>query len=217
MNKTIIFDLDGTILDTLTDLMNSVNYALSKYHFPTRTLEEVKSFVGNGIKLLVERALPEDVSQDVYLEVFKTFEDHYKNNIFNETAPYPNIIKLMGALKENNVKMAIVSNKFQEGVDKLNKVFFNKYISVAIGTNESIKAKPAPDAVVKALDQLNVEDDEEIYFVGDSDVDIQTAWNCNLPIIAVSWGFRKKEDLSLMNPDFLIDDPLEILNILNIK
>jgi phosphoglycolate phosphatase len=217
MNKNfktgVIFDLDGTLLDTLEDLYESVNYVLNKYHYPKRTKEEVRDFVGNGIKLLMKRALPDNLSEEEFSECFHLFEEYYAENLQKHTQPYPGILSLLDNLKAENVVIGLVSNKFQEGVESLNKMFFSDYIKVAIGNQEGLSPKPAPDSVNLALKHLSLSKERDlIFYIGDSDVDI-TAKAARLPIISVTWGFRRKEILQELKPDYLVDYPEVILEI----
>ena len=208
----IIFDLDGTLLNTLDDLVDSVNYVLKKHQFPIRTNDEIRKFVGNGIKMLMIRSLPKSVDNfDVY---YNEFFEYYSKNMQNQTKPYPGIIELLSHLKQKEVLMAIVSNKFQQGVDELCEEFFSDYIKVAVGTTDILKPKPAPDSVFYAIKKLDLlENFDQIYYVGDTEVDIETAENAQIPIIAVTWGFRDRCDLE--KAPYIIDKPLEILNILD--
>ncbi|MDD4000843.1 MAG: HAD family hydrolase [Bacilli bacterium] len=212
----VIFDLDGTLLDTLDDLLASVNYTLEKYGYPLRKKSEVQEFVGNGIRLLMKRALPSDISEAEFSKCFATFEEYYRENLKVHSRPYPGIMPLLENLKGNDVILGIVSNKFQKGVELLKEAFFFEYIQVAIGNQEGLKTKPAPDMVDYALKLLSLEKKRDlIFYVGDSDVDIKTAKNSGLPIIAVSWGFRSKATLNKLSPDYLVEKPEEIIEIIS--
>lgn len=214
----IIFDLDGTVLNTLDDLADAVNYALEYYRYPQRTYEEIRNFVGNGVKLLIQRAVPKNITNKELEKVFVLFKNYYSNNLHNKTRPYEGIISLMETLRQENIIMGIVSNKYQSAVSLLNQDFFKEYIDVAIGTRENMKTKPDPEAVDLAIEELRLNKKKDIiYYVGDSDVDIMTARNASLPIISVTWGFRAKEELASFNPDYLIDSPEEILSIIKMK
>jgi len=217
-NKTaVIFDLDGTLLNTLEDLKDTVNYVLEYYNFPLRSLEEIRTFVGKGVRHLMKMAFPSDLEEEKFEVYFKFFKDYYSNNLNNKTCPYNGIIDLLKTLKDQGVKMAVVSNKFQAAVEELNNIFFKDYISVAIGNRDDMKPKPAPDSVYLAINELGLNKDiDNIYYVGDSEVDIFTAKNASLPAISVTWGFRTKEELTPDNPDFMIDSPEELLNIIKI-
>lgn len=192
--KTVIFDLDGTLLDTLEDLTNSVNYALEKNGYLQRTLEEVRGFVGNGIGKLIERAVPEGVADSCFQKVLDDFTKNYKINCKQKTKPYEGIKAVLETLMESGIQMGIVSNKADYAVKELNDFYFNKYHMIAIGEKDNIKRKPAPDTVYTAMEQLEADASATIY-VGDSDVDVRTAENAGLPCISVLWGFRDKEEL----------------------
>ena len=213
--KVIIFDLDGTLLNTLDDLTDSTNYALSKLNYPTRTINEIKSFVGNGVAKLIERAIPNGKSNKDYEKCLAIFKEHYSINKYNKTAPYNNIINLLIELKNRNYKIAVVSNKFDLAVKELCEKYFPNLIDIAIGENEAngIKKKPAPDTVKLVLEKLNLNHNEAIY-IGDSDVDILTAQNSNMPCISVSWGFRDREFLIKNDAQIIIDEPKEIIDYL---
>lgn len=215
--KAVIFDLDGTLLDTLQDLCNSTNAALSQFGYPSRTLDEVRGFVGNGVKLLMLRALgvekPEDCPQ--FDEVFAAFREHYARHSNDCTCAYSGVLPLLAKLKEAGVQMAIVSNKLDAAVKDLNEIYFKDYISVAIGENEAagVRKKPAPDTVYTALRELGAAADEAVY-VGDSEVDIATAKNAGLPCISVTWGFRDRALLMAHGAKQLCDTPQEVWDIL---
>jgi phosphoglycolate phosphatase len=212
----VIFDLDGTILNTLDDLYDNVNYALAKFDYPKRSLEEVRTFVGNGIRVLVEKAVPSGLKIEEVDKVYQLFLEHYSANLENKTAPYPNIIELLEKLNNEKVIMGIVSNKFHEGVVELNNKFFSKYINVAIGNQEGLRPKPYPDLVHIALNELKLNNDvDNIFYIGDSEVDILTAKNAGLRVISVTWGFRLKDELKQYEPNFMVDSPFEILDIIN--
>jgi phosphoglycolate phosphatase len=207
-----IFDLDGTLLDTLKDLAASVNYALRTTGMPERTLEEVRWFVGNGVKKLMERAVPDGVGNPRFEETYQVFRDHYLQHGLDTTVPYPGIMALLTTLKENNRKIAVVSNKFYKATEELCQHFFGRLVDVAIGEREGIRKKPAPDTVEEALRQLGADRNEAVY-VGDSDVDIQTATNSHLPCISVLWGFRDKDFLLAHGATTLVDTPHAILDL----
>jgi len=211
---TIVFDLDGTLIDTLEDLKDSVNYAMNVYGFPERSLEEIRTFVGNGVGKLIERAIPDGIENPLYKECLKVFQDHYSKNMQNKTAPYNGIKELLAELKDRGFKMAVVSNKFDSAVKKLVKEFFGDYIKVAIGESENVSRKPAPDTVIKALAELGSAPDKAVY-VGDSEVDVMTAKNSKLTCIGVTWGFRTREVLEKEGAQYIIDEPHQLLSILD--
>ena len=195
MLNTIIFDLDGTLLDTLGDLANSVNYALRTYNLPERSLQEVRSFLGNGIRYLMTRSVGEaPIDEARFEEIFQTFRSHYVEHCLDTTCPYPGIMDLLEKLKERGVKMAIVSNKLHPAVQDLNEHFFKGYITSAVGESATVRRKPNPDAVLTALRELGSTPEEAIY-VGDSEVDLATSVNAGLPCGLVLWGFRDEDFL----------------------
>ena len=186
-----IFDLDGTLLDTLGDLAASVNYALNRYDMPVHTVEDIRWFVGNGVKKLMERSVPGGVGNPQFEEVFKTFREHYMKHSLDTTRPYPGILEMLDGLKCRKKKIAVVSNKFYTATQELCTHFFGSYVDVAIGEREGIRRKPAPDTVIEAMRRLGMSSDGAVY-IGDSDVDIATAANSGLPCISVLWGFRDR-------------------------
>ena len=209
--KTYIFDLDGTLLSTLNDLASSTNYALRWAGMPERTIEEVRMFVGNGVKLLMERAIPEGVNNPKFEETYAKFREHYMEHNLDTTRPYDGVPELLHELKRRGKHLAIVSNKFYAATQDLAKHFFPDTIEVAIGERENIRKKQAPDTVLEALRQLNVSKEDAVY-IGDSDVDIMTAKNCGLPCISVLWGFRDKDFLIEHGGSLFVEKPIEILS-----
>ncbi|KZL92313.1 HAD family hydrolase [Clostridium magnum] len=211
---TVIFDLDGTLLNTLDDLTDSVNYALELHNFPCRTIEEVRSFVGNGVARLMELAIPDGYNNPKYENCLTDFRNHYSKNMQNKTGTYKGILELLEELSKRNYKLAIVSNKFDKAVKGLNQIYFQKYIKVAIGESENISKKPSPDTVFKALEELCSTADKSVY-VGDSEVDIKTAKNSKTTSVGVTWGFRDRVVLEQEGADYIIDRPEELLKIIN--
>ncbi len=210
--ETIIFDLDGTLLNTLEDLKNSVNYALANAGMPERSLEEVRMFVGNGVRRLMELAVPGGEENPDFSGILADFKEHYKEHCNDKTAPYPHIMELLAELQKRDYKMAIVSNKFYGAVQELKKLYFEEYIPVAIGEKEGIRKKPAPDTVLEAMRELKSTKEDTVY-VGDSEVDIATAENTGLDCIAVAWGFRTREEQERAGGRIFADDPLDILKM----
>ncbi|MCI9464843.1 MAG: HAD-IA family hydrolase [Lachnospiraceae bacterium] len=194
MISTVIFDLDGTLLNTLEDLADSVNYALRQSHLPERTLEEVRNFVGNGVAKLMERAIPEGKDHPLYEETLQTFRQYYAVHCKDKTKPYEGIMDMLDVLCKDGYHLAIVSNKFDAAVKELSALYFGDRILASIGESEKVRKKPAPDTVYQALEELSVCAEQAVY-VGDSDVDIQTAANVPMPCISVTWGFRSRERL----------------------
>lgn len=187
----LIFDLDGTLLNTLYDLKNAVNYSLGKFGFQQRTLEEVRKAVGNGLKMLIKRSLPEGTSEEIVETVLAEMKAYYALHCHDETVPYEGILDLLRTLKAEGHSLAIVSNKADAMVQTLNRVFFDDIFDFALGESQSYARKPAPDMVFAAMDALG----KNAVYIGDSEVDLLTAKNAGLPCFAVSWGFRSESDL----------------------
>lgn len=210
--KAIVFDLDGTLLNTLTDLHLSVNYTFDKYGFKHRTESEVRSFLGSGVRVLVEKALPDDKKHmtDECLEVFKEYYDRHKDD---NTAPYAGINEMLYTVRKAGYKSAIVSNKYDAAVQQLKEVTFSGLIDFAVGEGNGVRTKPAPDGVLLALERLGATKDEAVY-VGDSEVDLMTARNSGLKCIAVTWGFRDRDELIARGALNIIDSPAELLPLI---
>ena len=209
----VVFDLDGTLLNTLEDLMDAVNYALDKYGYPIRTLEEIRHFVGNGVRKLMERSLPDGASNPDFEEILSAFRTYYSIHCEDKTHAYDGILELMQQLKNSGYKIAIVSNKLDSAVKELNQSYFNGYVQAAIGEKEGIRRKPAPDMVENALAELNCSKEEAVY-IGDSEVDIQTAANAGLDCISVSWGFRDPDFLLKCGATVIADTPQQIYDLI---
>lgn len=207
--STYIFDLDGTLLDTLTDLTNSTNYAVQSLGFEPHSREQVCSFVGNGIKKLMQRALPKNISDEDFNKAFETFKAHYKQHCSDNTKPYDGIIDMLKTLRKCGKKIAVVSNKADFAVRELCKDYFGGLIDICIGEKEGVRKKPAPDTVISAMDALGSKPQECVY-IGDSDVDIQTAANSGLDCISVLWGFRSEEFLCGHGAKVYAQTPREI-------
>lgn len=210
IKKLLIFDLDGTILDTLEDLTDSVNYALTHNYFPSRTIEEVKAFVGNGIHKLIERAVPDSTQDEKIEKVFADFKTFYAKHCADKTRPYLGINELFEELKERGCTIAVVSNKADFAVQDLCKQYFPNRIDIATGEKEGIKRKPSSDGIDLVLSKLNIRKENAIY-IGDSEVDIQTAQNARLDMIAVAWGFREEVFLKENGAKCIVHTPNEIL------
>ena len=208
----IIFDLDGTLLNTLEDLADSTNFALRELNYPEHTIDEIRNFVGNGVAKLIERATPDGVNYEKCLQIFKK---NYSRNMYNKTAPYEGILSMLSTLREKGYKIAVVSNKFDAAVKELCQKYFPNLIDIAIGENEAlgIRKKPAPDTVLQALIELQTTAENAI-FCGDSDVDIMSAKNSNMPCISVTWGFRNKEFLLKHGAEIIVNTPQEIIDFL---
>lgn len=210
MYNTYIFDLDGTLLSSLADLAASCNYALRTNGMPERTLDEVRRFVGNGVKKLMERATPDGLQNPLFDKTLADFRQHYMKHNLDTTCPYEGVMPMLEELQRRGKKVAVVSNKFYAATQELCHHFFGDLVTVAIGEREDIRKKPAPDTVIEALRQLNATAEESVY-IGDSDVDIDTARNAGMPCISVLWGFRDKEFLIEHGATTLVATPQEIL------
>ena len=210
--NTYIFDLDGTLLDTLGDLAAATNYALRQHGMPEHSIDDVRRFVGNGVRKLMERAIPNGAHNPDFEATFATFRQYYMQHSLDTTQPYEGISETLAALKAKGCRLAVVSNKMMAATQELCQHFFPDTIEVAIGENEAagIRKKPAPDTVYAALDALGVGKGNAVY-VGDSDVDIQTAANAGLPCISVLWGFRDKAFLTENGAKTFISTPSELL------
>ena len=208
---TYIFDLDGTLLDTLQDLAASVNYALRQHHMPEHSIDDVRRFVGNGVRRLMERAIPEGAANPAFEAAFATFRKYYMEHSLDTTRPYDGIPELIHELKKRGCRMAVVSNKMMAATQELVHHFFPE-IEVAIGEDEAagIRKKPAPDTVFAAMKQLG---EGSAVYVGDSDVDLATARNSGLPCISVLWGFRDRDFLLAHGATTFVEQPLDILGI----
>lgn len=212
MYKAVIFDLDGTLLNTLDDLANSVNFALRSFSYPEKTTEQIRRFVGNGVIKLMQRATPDGILQTDFEKCFSCFKEHYLEHMSDNTKPYDGVCEMLEQLKKAGVKTAVVSNKLHSGVTGLCQGFFGDLISCAFGVSVESERKPAPTNVFKAFSALGVCGDECIY-VGDSEVDIQTADNAKIPCIGVTWGFRDKEELLQGGAKYIADTAQQVVKI----
>lgn len=209
--KAIIFDCDGTVLDTATDLASSVNFILAKYHYPTRSLPEVLSFLGHGLEALLQQSLP--AAATCTKELVEEFKNYYFAHCLVATKPYAGILEMLHVLQERDYKLALVSNKNKIALAQLNALFFASYMGSVIGESSALPKKPAPDMVRQALAELGVSPNEALY-VGDSEVDKQTADNAGLDCMLVTWGFRTQEQLQCLNAKYLVMRVEEISEIL---
>ena len=214
MYSTYIFDLDGTLLDTLEDLAAAVNYALRQHGMPEHSVDAVRCFVGNGVRLLMERATPDGAANPSFEKVFETFRQYYMAHSLDTTKPYENIPQVLASLRARGCRVAVVSNKMMAATQELCRYFFSDTVEVAIGEDEAsgIRKKPAPDTVDAALKALGVGKDGAVY-VGDSDVDILTACHAGIPCISVLWGFRDKAFLQSHGATTYITHPDELLKL----
>ena len=211
MYETIIFDLDGTLLDTLEDLADATNFALSTCGLPKRTVAEVRAFVGNGVAKLMERAVGQD-NQALQAKALSVFKPYYSEHCADKTAPYAGILPLLKTLQEQGIKTAVLSNKPDPAVKSLAQFYFDGLLQAAVGENEAagIRKKPAPDALYSVMENLSANPKTTVY-VGDSEVDIQTAKNAGVDCICVTWGFRDKAFLQEEGGVYFVDTPAEIL------
>lgn len=226
--NAIIWDLDGTLMDTIVDLKNAVNYALRLNGMEERSLDEVRQFVGNGVRRLVELAVPETMERgkqnpELFEKVFSDFKTYYVEHCQDNTGLYEGIAEALKALKEKGIRMAVVSNKLQQGVTELansdvhtvgknDALRLCDYMDATIGERPEMARKPAPDMVLKALEELGVEKDDAVY-IGDSEVDVQTARNSGLQCISVLWGFRDIDLLKEYGADVFVDKPMQIVSM----
>jgi len=210
--QTYIFDLDGTLLDTLRDLAASVNFALRSHGMPEHSIDDVRHFVGNGVRLLMERAVPQGTKNPLFDAAFNTFRQHYMQHSLDTTQPYPGIVDTLHTLRSRGCRIAVVSNKMMAATQALCQHFFPDTVEVAIGEHEAegIRKKPAPDTVFAALRELGTGLEGAVY-VGDSDVDILTAHNSQMPCISVLWGFRDRDFLIQNGAETLISAPSELI------
>ena len=210
---TIVFDMDGTVLNTLDDLTVSMNYVLEKFGYPGHTVEEYRLFFGNGVKEALRLALPEDVPSEIIDDMLPIYKEHYDAHCLDKTRPYDGVVEVMNELKQKGYKLAIVSNKIDSAVKELNQRFFADAVGIAIGEKPGVNRKPAPDMVEAALKELGSTKEEAVY-VGDSEVDFMTAKNSKLPCISVLWGFRDKEYLIEQGAYCFAENPEDIISIL---
>lgn len=211
--QTAVFDLDGTLLDTLEDLYLATNMALESHSLPPRTRDEVRMFVGNGVEMLILRAVPDDTDEDTVLWVLADFKRIYSSICEDHTKPYDGILDMLTALRERGVRIAVVSNKFDAATKKLCAKYFGELVEVAIGERAGVRKKPAPDTVLEALRELGVTAEGAVY-VGDSDVDIATAKNVGIPCISVTWGLRDEDFLLANGATTPVDTPDRLLKLI---
>lgn len=210
--QLVIFDLDGTILNTLEDLTDSVNFALRICNLPEHTIDEVRQFVGNGIRKLIERAVPAGSDEQTINQVHEEFTKYYKVHCSDKTRPYDGIVETLKTLKQKGFLLAVVSNKADYGVQELCKQYYDGIFHYAVGERNGIKKKPAPDSVNEVLEKLQVDRSQAVY-VGDSEVDIETAKNAKLDCIVVEWGFREKRFLIEKGAKIMVSKPKQIEEI----
>ena len=213
--RTAVFDLDGTLLDTLEDLWRATNAALEGHSLPRRSRDEVRMFVGNGVEMLIRRAVPAGCDEETTLAVLADFKATYAAICEDHTRPYDGILAVLTALREKGVRVAVVSNKFDAATKALCAKYFGDLVEIAIGERTGVRKKPAPDTVYEALKELGVTAEGTVY-VGDSDVDIRTAENCGMPCISVTWGLRDKDFLIENGAKALVDTPESLLGVITV-
>ena len=211
--QTAVFDLDGTLLDTLEDLYLATNAALESHSLPRRSRDEVRMFVGNGVEMLIRRAVPSCTDEETTLAVLADFKTTYAAICEDHTRPYDGIMEMLAALREKGIRVAVVSNKFDAAVKQLCQKYFGDLVEVAIGERAGVRKKPAPDTVYEALKELGMTATGAVY-IGDSDVDIQTARNCGMPCISVTWGPRDKDFLLQSGAKILVNTPERLLGVI---
>lgn len=209
--KTAIFDMDGTLLNTLPDLRKAVNHALSEFGYAPRSYDDIRSFIGNGVRMLVKRSLPSSVSKEDYEKVLSSFTDFYNLHNSDECIPYDGIIDALTTLKSTGVRLGVVSNKTDSLVKELCDSFFPGLFDVQIGDREGYANKPSADLIFLCMKDLSCEKESTIY-IGDTEVDIQTAYNSGLKCMSVSWGYRDREFLIKNGASITIDTPSELLS-----
>lgn len=213
MYRLAIFDLDGTLLDTLDDLYNAVNYALGEFSFPLRSKDEVRRFIGNGVKKLMERATPDGTDDKTNESCLRVFREYYLSHMRDFTLPFGGTKELLFSLREKGILIAVVSNKLHEAVKELCDDYFPGLIDEAIGVSHESERKPNAINVLKAMKLFDADTDTAVY-IGDSEVDVQTAHNAGLECIGVTWGFRTKEELLEAGCEYIADSCNEVYNLI---
>lgn len=218
MIEAVIFDLDGTLLDTLEDLANACNFALRSCGYKEHPVKDYVKFVGSGRYILIQRILPEEYkdNKEVISKVLSLFDEYYGEHMIDNTKPYEGINDMIQALKEKDIKLAVVSNKPDEFAGDVVKKYFRDDFEITYGQRPNHAVKPDPRTVYEVIDYLKVNRNECLY-VGDSDVDMNTATNAGVESVGVSWGFRGEEELKKAGADYIIQKPSELLDILNSK
>lgn len=213
MKDTVIFDLDGTLLNTLDDLTDSVNFALGEMGYPPHTADEVRMMVGNSVIYLIEKALPDGTDKEIFDKTLALFESHYQTNMRNKTVPYDGVMQMLDKLSTAGYKLAVVSNKPDVFTKELVSELFGDYIPLAIGRSETIARKPAPDMLELAMAQLG-SDHESTVYVGDSEVDVKTSINAGVDCVGCLWGFRDRETLETAGAEYIISSTDELVNLI---
>lgn len=212
--KAAIFDLDGTLINTIDDLANACNYALEKSGYPTHEVIKYKKFVGDGKRKLIERIIPSNEKSDEVIDkVEGLFDEYYSDHMFDKTAPYEGIVTLLEELKENKIKLAVVSNKPHKFISEIVEKYFPGVFEISFGHREGYKTKPNPQSVLEVIEKFNINKEECVY-IGDSNVDMQTARNANLVSIGVLWGFRDEDELKAEGANFVVESSDEIKKLI---
>ena len=214
MRKLVIFDLDGTLLYTLEDLMNSVNFTLDLFGYETCTLEEISSYVGNGVQQLLVRALPSDIDDKEFELCYACFKDHYSKHCCEKTRPYDGIMEVLRVLKSRGIKVGIVSNKYQSAAEDVCEHYFDGLYDMVVGESEYCRKKPSSDGIDMIRDRFDISNDETIFF-GDTEVDIKTGDNAGVYCVSVLWGFRDRTFLARNGAHLFIENPLDIIDMLD--
>lgn len=211
-HKAFIFDLDGTLLNTLEDLKNSVNFAMRSMGYPEHTLEQVRMFIGNGIAMLIKRAVPQGTDEIDEKKTLGIFTEHYNAHLNDCTAPYPGVTESLTVLKNRGVKIGVVTNKNDDSAKMLIAGYFGNLVDVTLGHLDGIPSKPNPEALLRVMSDLGVNAEETLYF-GDSDVDVLTAKNAGVKSVGASWGFRGEDVLLKAGADIILSDPNKIADL----
>lgn len=209
-----IFDLDGTLLNTLDDLVDSVNHALATSGMPTRTTDEIKSFLGNGFENLIKKSVPEGLSESLTNGIIRDFKSYYHYNCMLRTKPYDGICDLLGEIRSQSCKLAVVSNKGDAAVKSLCEKFFPNLLDISVGEREGIERKPSPDTVLEVLKLTGISASDAVY-IGDSEVDILTAANAGIDCISVDWGYRTRDELLSSGAKKIASNTVELFELLN--
>ena len=211
--ELVIFDMDGTILYTLDDICDGVNASLSKHGLPVRTKDEIRRHIGNGIRHEIESSVPEGTKESMIDAVFHDFHAWYEIHCNDRTRPYDGIVELLEDLKQSGIHCAVVSNKADYAVKALNEIYFKGLLEAGVGEKDGIARKPAPDEVDEVLRLLNMERNRAVY-IGDSEVDIETAANAGMNCIGVSWGYRDRKWLQECGAEVIVDDVSQLRQLL---
>lgn len=214
MRKLVIFDLDGTLLYTLEDLTDSVNYALELYGYGKRSLDEISSFVGNGVEQLMRQAVPSDLEEQDFEQCYASFKKYYSEHCCEKTRPYDGVEETLKILKSRDVIVGIVSNKFQDAAEDVCEHYFEGLYDIVVGESDKCRRKPAPDGIDMICNKYNV-DKEDVLFFGDSEVDIKTAENADVYCVSVLWGFRDRDFLAKNGAKIFISNPLDIADVID--